>query len=382
MINISQYLHGDKRLWALILILSFISLLPVYSATSNLEYVVGNKTANEHLIKHIIFIFGGFLIMFVLQHINYKYIGGLSIILIVIFTILLIITEYQARGNESVNNLHAARWIKLSFLPSFQTSIFTSVFLYIYLARQLSKLKKHIGVSWYPDFLIFMPILIIVGLIIPSNGSTAGIIFLMSIIILFIGGYPISRIVIFSCILTSLLIIFIVLVLTLPNVFTSHRVDTWKNRIEMFIGRNNIDEPYQNQYAKAAIVEGGLFGKGPGKSVLKQILPQSASDFIFAIIIEEYGYIGVFIVIFIFLLILKRIFYISSHIDTFFGSILTLAVGLPIIFQAFLNMLVTINLIPITGQNLPILSLGGSSMCVTYISFGIIISVSCQIKNF
>lgn len=380
MTKISQYMHGDQKLWALILILSFLSLLPVYSASSNLEYVIGNQTAHQHLIKHIFFILIGFGIIFVLQNIHYKYIGGLSIILIFFFIVLLTITEYQARGHNSYKNFHAARWLKLPFIPAFQTSIFASLVLYIYLARQLSKLRKNIGVNWYPDFFIFTPILIIAGLIFPSNGSTGCIVFGMSVIILFIGGYPINRIMVFSFIFISVFTSFIIFVLMFPTVFTSHRVHTWKNRIETFFYRKNVEEPYQNQHAKAAIVHAGLLGQGPGKSALKQTLPQSSSDFIFAIIIEEYGYIGVFIVILIFLSILQRIFYISNHSDTFFGSMLTISVGLPIICQAFLNMLVTVNIIPITGQNLPILSLGGTSMCCTYFSFGIIISVSRYIK--
>lgn len=383
MVKISQYMHGDKKLWALILILSFLSLLPVYSASSNLEYVVGHQTANECLIKHICFIVIGFFSMFILQNINYKYIGGLSIILIVVFILLLVMTVYQGKtGGDNIDPSHAARWLKLPFFPSFQTSVFSSLVLYMYLARQISKFRKKILLSWYPDFFIFFPILLIVALIFPSNGSSGCITFGMSIIILFIGGYPINRIIVFFFIFISLLTVFIFSVLMLPNYFKSHRVNTWKNRIENFISKNNIeDEPYQNKHAKAAIVQGGLIGKGPGKSALKHTLPQSSSDFIFAIIIEEYGYIGVFIVLIIFLLILQRIIYISSHIDTFFGTLLSLSVGLPIIFQAFLNMLVAVNLIPITGQPLPIVSLGGTSMCATYFSFGIIISISRQIKN-
>lgn len=377
MLKFYQCIHGDKTLWALTLILSALSLLPVYSASSNLEYVIGNQTANEHLIKHIFFILGGFVIMFALQHINYKYIGGISLLFIVFVIVLLIVTLTQG---TNVDGSNSARWLKLPFIPAFQTSVFASLVLYIYLARQLSKLKKIIGVTLIADILIFFPIILVVGLIFPANGSTALITFGMAIIILFIGGYPIKRIFVFSFISIALAISFIVTVLMIPSVFKFNRVDTWKNRIEKFIGGDNIEESYQNQHAKAAIVQGGLIGKGPGKSALKQTLPQSSSDFIFAIIIEEYGYIGLLVVILIFLAILQRIMYISTHIDTYFGTILTLAVGFPIIFQAFLNMSVAVNLIPITGQTLPILSLGGASMWSTYLAFGIVISVSRGIK--
>lgn len=374
----NKYIHGDKKLWALIVVLSILSLLPVYSASSNLEYVIGNQTANEHLIKHIFFILSGFIIMLILQNINYKYFGGFSLIFIVLFIALL---GFTLRQGISIEGANAARWLKLPLIPAFQTSVFSSLVLYIYLARQLSKLKKIIKNTWISDILIFIPIIFVVGLIFPANGSTAAIIFAMSIIILFIGGYPIKRIISLFFICSTLGIVFINTILIIPNIFKSNRVDTWKSRIENFIGGDNIEESYQNKHAKAAIVQGGLIGKGPGKSALKQTLPQSSSDFIFAIIIEEYGYIGLIIVILIFLGILQRIIYISVHIDTFFGTILTIAIGLPIIFQAFLNMSVAVSLIPVTGQTLPILSLGGTSIWSTYIAFGIIISISREIKT-
>lgn len=371
------YFKGDKKLWAIITILSILSLLPVYSASSNLEYVIGNSTANQHFIKHIGFIIGGFGIMLALQQVNYKYLGGFSIIFIFLFIGLLAITLAQGTNIDGAN---AARWLKLPFLPAFQTSVFASLVLYIYLARQLSKLKKELGTP-IADLFIFVPILLVVGLIFPANGSTAIMIFLMSIIILFIGGYPVLRILTFAGIGVGVGALFILLVLNLPDVFKSNRVDTWKSRVENFIGGENVEESYQNKHAKAAIVQGGLLGKGPGKSALKQTLPQSSSDFIFAIIIEEYGYVGIFMVILIFLAILQRILFISTHIDTYFGTLLVLAVGLPIIFQAFINMMVAVNLMPVTGQTLPIMSLGGTSMWATYIAFGIIISVSREIKT-
>lgn len=378
MLKIYQYIHGDKKLWGLILVLSILSLLPVYSASSNLEYIIGNQTANEYLIKHIFFIISGFIIMFILQNINYKYFGGFSLLTILFFIILLIFTLTQGKNIEGAN---ASRWLKISLIPSFQTSVFANLILYIYLARQLSKFRKIIGINIIPDILICFPILCMVGLIFPANGSTAIMTFFISIIILFIGGYPFKRIFLFSFISLIFCTIFIVSLLIIPNIFKSNRLDTWKSRVKNFIGGDKVEESYQNQHAKAAIVQGGIIGKGPGKSALKQTLPQSSSDFIFAIIIEEYGYIGLFIIILIFLLILQRIIYISIHINTFFGTMLTLSVGLPIIFQAFLNMCVAVNLIPITGQTLPILSLGGSSMWSTYSSFGIIISISRNIKK-
>lgn len=378
MTRLYQCIYGDKKLWTLIAILSVLSLLPVYSASSNLEYVIGNQTANKHLIKHVTFILSGFTIMLIFQHINYRCIGSLSVFFIIFFIILLIITLVQ---QTSIDGVNASRWLKIPFIPSFQTSSFASLVLYIYLSRQLSKFNKKNKITWNLDMLIFLPIIFIAGLIFPANGSTAFIIFFTSMTILFIGGYPIKRIVIFFVIGIIFAIIFITTIIFIPNIFKYNRINTWKHRIENFFEKNNIEESYQNQHAKAAIVQGGIIGRGPGKSALKQTLPQSSSDFIFAIIIEEYGYIGLLIVILLFLAILHRIMYISIYINTFFGSILTLSVGLPIIFQAFLNMSVAVNLIPITGQTLPILSLGGTSMWSTYLAFGIIISISREIKS-
>jgi len=372
-----DYFQGDKRLWVIIFILSLLSLLPVYSASSNLEYVIGKGTANSHLIKHIGFIFGGILIILLIQKIDYKYIGGLSLILIVVAFVMLVFTLFQGSNIDGAN---ASRWLKLPFLPAFQTSVFASLILYIYLARQLSKMKKDLG-TLRADIFILLPILLIIGVIFPANGSTAILIFIMSIIVLFVGGYPYKRIAYFAGIGILCATLFISVIVIFPDAFKSNRIDTWKSRIDNFFAGEEVVESYQVQYSKAAIVHGGIFGVGAGKSPNKAMLPQSSSDFIFAIIIEEYGYLGMFTVILIFLGILQRILYISSHIDTYFGTLLVLAVGLPIVFQAFLNMAVAVNLIPVTGQTLPIMSLGGTSMWGTFIAFGIILNVSRDVKS-
>ncbi|PQL95764.1 FtsW/RodA/SpoVE family cell cycle protein [Apibacter adventoris] len=375
--KLKEYFKGDATLWASIFLISLASFLPVYSASSNLQYVVGQGSVLGHFAKHAGFIIIGLGIVFIFQKIDYKYIGGFSKLLLPLVIFLLILTLIQGQNIDGAN---AARWLKLPGVPfAFQTSVFASLILMIYVARYLDRNKNKI-ITLNNSFLpVLLPIFLVVGLIFPANGSTAIIIFLMVLALLFIGGYPIK--IILGIVGTGILIvaIFITIILKYPELFPSNRVYTWKSRIENFFG-NDKNESYQVQQAKAAIIQGGIIPRGPGKSAFKQSLPQSSSDFIFAIIVEEYGYAGVAICFFLYLLILWRIIVIATRIESIFGTLLVVGVGLPIIFQAFSNMAVAVNLIPVTGQPLPILSYGGTSMWVTYMALGIIISVSRDIK--
>lgn len=375
--KLRQYFKGDSVLWAAILLISLASFLPVYSASSNLQYVVGQGSVLGHFAKHAGFIIVGIGIVFVFQKIDYKYFGGFSKLLLPIVVFLLILTLMQ--GN-SIDGANASRWLKLPGVPfAFQTSVFAALVLNVYIARYLDR-NKNKEITLNNSFLpVLLPVFLIVGLIFPANGSTGIIIFIMVLALLFIGGYPIK--ILLSIVGTGILVatLFVTLVLKYPDLFPSHRVHTWKNRVENFTGEDKV-ESYQVQQAKAAIVQGGITPRGPGKSALKQTLPQSSSDFIFAIIVEEYGYFGVFTCFFLYLLILWRIIVIATKVENIFGTLLVMGVGLPVIFQAFSNMAVAVNLIPVTGQPLPILSYGGTSMWVTYMALGVIISVSREIQ--
>lgn len=371
--KISQYIIGDKALWAIIVVISLMSFLPVYSASSNLQYVIGSGTSFSHLVKHASFIVSGLIFVFLLQKINYKYFGGFAVFLLPVTIVALVATLYQ--GN-TIDGANASRWLKIPGIPfTFQTSSFAALILMVYIARYLTKnLNKKFN---FKDSIIplFFPILIIVGLIFPANGSTAIMIFFFCMLLLFIGNFPLKFLATIGIIGIAAAGLFIFLALQLGDSFKNNRVHTWKSRIEGFVNDTGL-ETYQVMQAKTAIVTGGVSGVGPGKSAMKQTLPQSSSDFIFAIIVEEYGIMGACFLICIYIFLLYRIIFIATRIHTVFGKLLVLGVGIPIIAQAFINMAVAVNLIPVTGQPLPLISYGGTSMWVTYIALGMILNVS------
>ena len=213
-------------------------------------------------------------------------------------------------------------------------------------------------------------------LILPANFSTTAILFVMILMMTFIGGYPIKYLAFILGAGIVLLSIFILTVKAFPDAMPN-RVQTWESRIENFSKEGGKDA-YQVEKAKIAIATGGIFGVGPGKSVQKNFLPQSTSDFIFAIIVEEYGLLGGFVIVFIYFLLLFRIFVVINKTTTIFGALLVLGVGVPIIFQAIINMAVATNLFPVTGQTLPLISSGGTSIWMTCFALGIILSVSAS----
>jgi Bacterial cell division membrane protein len=372
---LSRYIKGDRYLWAFISLLAIFSFLPVYSASTNLVTTYGGtNTAFSYLLKHAIFLLVGFCILFFTQFIDYKYFYRLSILSMPIIFILLIFTMSQRKELDGVN---AARWLHIPIVNiSFQTSSLAGVVLFVYCARYLAQKKKE-RINFINSFFpLLFPIFFIIGLIFPANGSTAAIVFISVLILLFIGGYPLISVI--GVFLMGILFagIYIYSVIKWGN--PMNRVYTWKSRIEKFLDHES-EESYQMKQSKTAIVLGNKFGRGPGKSVLKAFLPQSSSDFIYAIIIEEYGSVGGGVLLFIYILILMRIMIIATKVQNYFCSLLVLAVGFPIINQALINMGIAVGLFPVTGQTLPLISAGGTSMWVTFFSFGIILSVSRMI---
>jgi len=386
--NKFELLKGDKVLWSVIILISFLSVFPVYSASSNLEYIVNNGTTTGHVIKHIVFVLIGLGIMRFVGTVKYEYIGKLSSILL-LFTIgLLLITMFTGQKIEGAS---ASRWLKIPGTPiSFQPSSFAYLMLIIYLCRYLTKKIKRERVPLENIIYIFGPILIVFGLDAKDNGSTGIMILLVSIAVLIIGQLDLRYVAGF--ITTAVVFIGIFLFVALKtDLIKSNRVHTWISRIEVFFDNKKIKQidseednakNYQVMQAKAAIVHGGFNGIGPGKSALKQTLPQSVSDFIFAIIVEEYGWIGAFVLISLYMIMIIRIVMIASKMPAFFGSLLVLAIGLMIFIQLSVNIAVAVNLIPVTGQPLPLISYGGTSMLVTYIQLGIILNVSSRIQVF
>ena len=368
-------LKGDKVLWGILALLAIFSFLPVFSASSNLAHVVGKGTPWGYLFKHFIILIIGFILMYSAHKIHYTYFKGISILMLPVVIILLIYTASQGTEIEGAN---ASRWIRLPIIGlSFQTSTLASLVTMIYTSYYFSKYKKT-EVTFKRSLLIFwLPIFSVVLLIFPSNLSTAALLFLMVLIVSFVAGYPLKYL--FTICGTGLagVVLFFLTIKAFPEVFPN-RVDTWLNRIENFSNGKSSDGNYQVERAKTAIVNGKIFGVGAGKSRMKNFLPQSSSDFIYAIIVEEFGLFGGVGLIIIYLLLLFRIVVISYNASSIFGTLLVIGLGFPIIVQAFINIGVTVQVLPVTGQNLPMISSGGTSAWMTCIAMGIILSVSSK----
>lgn len=370
-------LEGDKTIWAVSALLALFSFLPVYSASSNLVYVVEKGTTMGHLTKHGMLLILGFVIIYSIHKIPTHYFKGLSILAMP--AVLLLLGYTLAQGN-TIDGANASRWIRLPFVGfTFQTSTLALVVIMIYIARYLSKIKDR-KITFSESLLpLWLPVFLVVILILPANLSTAAILFTMVLTLCFLGGYPIKYLLGIIGAGIVFLVLFVLLAKAVPGLFPN-RVDTWMNRIESFWDGTDSEGDYQIEKAKIAIATGGLLGNGAGKSVMKNFLPQSTSDFIFAIIVEEYGLVGGLFLLFFYLLLLFRILVVANVNKTVFGRLLVIGVGLPIVFQALINMAVAVELFPVTGQTLPLISSGGTSVWMTCLAIGIILSASRKIE--
>lgn len=368
-------IKGDRLIWAIVALLAIFSFLPVYSAASNLAYVGGIGSTFSFFVKHFTHLLLGFAIMYGIHRIPYRYFRGLSMVMMPIVFVLLIITLFQGTTIEGAN---ASRWIQIPIVGmSFQTSNLAAVILMVYVARYLSKIKDK-EITFKESILpLWIPVFLVLILILPANFSTAAILFVLVTILTFIGGYPMKYLGIIAGMGIIALVLFILVAKAFPQVMPN-RIDTWMNRIENFANGEDTEADYQIEKAKIAIASGGIHGLGPGKSIQKNFLPQSSSDFIFAIIIEEYGLIGGLSLLLLYAWLLFRIIIVSQKSDTVFGKLLVLGVGLPIVFQALINMAVAVELFPVTGQTLPLISSGGTSIWMTCLAIGIILSVSVK----
>ncbi len=378
MTKILANIKGDKMIWAVAALLALFSFLPVYSASSNLAYLYGGDGDTfGFLVKHFTHLVLGFLIMYGVHKIPYHYFKGLSIIMIPVVLILLLITMVQSTtigGADTVTN--ASRWIRLPFVGvGFQPSTLAAVVLMAYVARYLSKIKDEVVTFKETLLPLWLPVFLILMLILPANFSTAAIIFSMVIMLVFLGGYPFRYIMVILGSGLLILTFFILFAKAFPGVFPN-RVDTWVNRIENFADNEETQEDYQIERAKIAIARGGVIGTGPGKSVQRNFLPQSSSDFIYAIIIEEWGFVGGVFLMLLYILLLLRLVIVAHKSVDIFGKLLVIGVGLPIVFQALINMAVAVELFPVTGQTLPLISSGGTSIWMTCLAIGIVLSVS------
>ena len=360
--NIS--LKGDKVIWFIVFSLSLFSIMVVYSAAGWTD-----------LINHLIRIFIGLFCMYIVHLIPFKYFSKLG--QIGYFTSLLLLLLVFLVG-VSING--ASRWIEIAGLQ-FQPSDIAKIAVIIYLSRQISlnrnKIKKFKDFFWN----ILLPLLLVCALILPNNFSTSALVFLNGIILMFIAKIR------FRSILQVLsTAIFFGLLIVLPTFLTPFindiipRSQTWVSRTNTYSNINHdlsiLDKKHQQKQALVAIQNGGIYGSGPGKSSQRSILPLPASDFIFAIILEEYGLIGGVFALLLYLILLFRAIRISLKIDSVFGSLVSVGLIFSLVFQALIHMLVSIGLMPVTGQTLPLISMGGTSLVFTFIAIGIVLSVS------
>ena len=374
MFDIIGKIRGDKTIWAIVFLLALVSFLPVYSASTNLVYVIGNGTTIGHLFKHAVHVGLGFGIIYWIHKMPYHYFKALSIFGIPLVALLLVYT--LLKGTE-IGGANASRWIQIPFVGvSFQTSTLAFTVLMVYVARYLAKVSDK-EYTFKESFLeLWLPVFGVLVLILPTNFSTTALIFSMVCMLIFVGYYPLKYLATVMGLGIAALLLFLLLAKAFPTNKLFSRVNTWGNRIERFLDDKPNEDDYQIEKAKIAIASGGIYGLGPGKSVQKNFLPQSSSDFIFAIIVEEYGLLGAVGILFLYLLLFFRFIINAQKAPTLFGKLLIIGLGFPIVFQALINMAVAVELLPVTGQTLPLISSGGTSIWMTCVAVGVILSVT------
>ena len=381
---------GDRVIWAIVIILTLVSLLVVYSSTGSLAYKY-SKSTESFLFKQFTFIILGVLIIYFAHRVNYTIYSRIALILFLISIPLLLYTLFFG-----VQLNAGSRWIKLPVINmTFQTSDLAKLALFMYMSRQLSR-KQSVIKDFKKGFLpIIIPVGIICVLIAPANLSTAILIAGTSILLMFIGRVNSKHILATIGVVMIPVVILISIAIKyydkedhkskdLPSILAAGRIPTWIGRIQTFIYSNKEDQNeklYQINQAKIAIASGGWFGRGPGNSNARNFLPHSYSDFIFAIILEEYGLLGGIFIVFIYLLFLYRCIRLYQKCPFAFGAFLALALSFTLVIQAIANMGVNVNVFPNTGVTLPLVSMGGSSFLFTCLSIGIILSVARNVEQ-
>jgi cell division protein FtsW len=372
--QILSKIKGDRVIWAVVLLLSIFSLLAVYSSTGTLAYRYQSGNTEHYLIRHLSILLLGFVLMFFAHKVRYKYYARISQLALYISVPLL---AYTLFFGTSMNE--ASRWYTLPLINiTFQPSDFAKLALIIYLARLLAKKQEEIDDFKNGFVAILLPVVIITLLILPANFSTAALIFATCLVLMFVGRVRIKYLLMLMGVGIAAFAILIVFAVNSPKL--GGRFGTWQTRIESFRSGDS-EANFQVEQAKIAIATGGIAGKMPGNSTQKNFLPHPYSDFIFAIIIEEYGLIGGGIVVLLYLILMYRAVKIVMRSQRNFAAFLTFGVAFSLVFQAMVNMMVAVNLLPVTGQTLPLISMGGTSIWFTSIAIGIILSVSREIDE-
>lgn len=383
--------RGDKVIWATVILLALVSMLVVYSSTGLLAYRYNKGNTEIYLFKQIVFITLGIMLIYFAHRVNYTIYSRVAKILFLIAIPLLIYTLFfGVRLNEG------SRWIRLPIINlTFQTSDLAKLALFMYLGRLLSR-KQHVIKDLKKGFLpIIIPVAIICILIAPANLSTALLVGATSLLLMFIGRVSLKHIgATLGIAAIPVLMLFFISVIyydkeekkmkDLPAVLEAGRMPTWIKRVQNFVYPNkegDKEENYQINQSKIAIAKGGLMGLGPGNSEQRNFLPHPYSDFIYAIIIEEYGLTGGAVIIFIYLLFLFRSIQLFRKCPYAFGAFLALGLSFTLVIQALINMAVNVNLFPVTGVTLPLISMGGSSFLFTCLAIGIILSVARNVEQ-
>ncbi len=373
MFNVNSLLErtkGDRWIWLIIIMLSMVSIMAVYSATGAIAYKKGITVERYLLFKHVIFVFMGIAMIYIAHLLDYKYYAGISKVLMLITIPLLF---YTLIFGSHING--ASRWVQVPVIGlTFQTSDLAKLALITFLARMLTKKQEHIKDVKNAFVPIMGSVFIVFILIALANLSTALMLFGVSILLLIIGRISIKQIAV-VCAGGALLLLLVV--------FLGPRRDTYKSRINSYLHPElqHADKTFQSDHSKVALATGGLFGKGPGNSTQRNYLPHPYSDFIFSIIVEEYGTIGGLAIVILYLVLLYRCVRIVVRSPKAFGALLAAGLSFSLTIQAFANMSVAVGLGPVTGVPLPLISMGGTSMIFTSIAFGIILSVSRDVEE-
>lgn len=370
--RLNAELKGDKAIWAIIVIMAVFSLLAVYSSTGTLAYKYRGGNTEAFLLKHGIILVCGVLLTYLCHNLSYMTFNRAAPVLLVISVPLLIYTmAFGVETNE------ARRWIEIPLVGvTFQTSDFAKLALIIYVARAISAKQEYIKDLNSAFLPIIVPILIICGLIAPADLSTAVLLFLICVMMMFVGRVSVKYILL---LLLLGMMVFSILI-AMGDIFPEFiRSATWKSRIREFV----LEEGggYQVQQAKIAIANGEWLGRGPGNSIQRNYLPSPYADFIYAIICEEYGIIGGALILLLYVMLFFRITRLITKSPKAFGAMVALGLSLLLIIQAFINIAVSVHLVPVTGLTLPMVSMGGTSVLFTCISFGIILSVSKYVES-
>lgn len=366
-----KYLKGDKAIWFVVLLLAVLSLLVVYSSIVTLAYKHHDGNTGYYLFRHSLFLIIGLTLVFVIHKIPFNYFSRISQLALFASVPLLLLTLVLG---ENINE--ASRWLKIPIIDqTFQTSDMAKLALIMYVARTLSIKQEQIN-DFRSSFLpVVIPVCVVCALILPANFSTSAVLFTSCFMLMFIGRTPVKYLLLLIGSGIAAIALVFLIATAFPKVFP--RVQTWINRVENFQKKETDSKSnYQVEQSKIAIATGGIVGKGPGKSTQRNFLPHPYSDFIFAIVIEEYGLFGGLMVVLLYLILLYRSMKISAKCPRVFGSLLAIGISFSLVFQAMINMAVAVNLLPVTGQALPMVSMGGTSIWFTCIAIGIVLSVS------